>query len=504
MGNSLSVWRRVLRPWPVAVASSVLLFGLLASLAWHWAEQQAYRQETQRLQVLQGELVRRNTLFFEQLHGHLQELASLQLSRCDAPARQQLRLLRRSLLYAKAVAVRLADDRWCESLPLPVQTTDYQHWRFGEVELLWQPDWLNDPLQPSLLLQSPRHRVASSLYFVQEKIDLAPGYQALLADRDTRRVLDFAAQRNTLDAAEWAVLHHPQQLQALDGRLYLASAGDAQGIQLLLIADATALQASLAGLRLGYVLLAGVLAVLGGALAGLLMRRELSLEKALQQALRRGELEVDYQPLVDLATRRCVGAEALVRWRRADGQRVRPDLFIPQAEASGQICAITQRVIELVMQQMAELLRAHPTLYISVNLAAADIAQGRFVEVARQQLASQGVAARQLVWEVTERGLVDVEQACQLLGQLRQAGHRIAIDDFGTGYSSLSYLQRLPVDVLKIDKSFVDSLGMQAASSSVAPHIIDMARDLGLKVIAEGIESATQADTLQQLGAQVG
>jgi len=88
--------------------------------------------------------------------------------------------------------------------------------------------------------------------------------------------------------------------------------------------------------------------------------------------------------------------------------------------------------------------------------------------------------------------------------QLRQAGHRIAIDDFGTGYSSLSYLQRLPVDVLKIDKSFVDSLGMQAASSSVAPHIIDMARDLGLKVIAEGIESATQADTLQQLGAQVG
>lgn len=244
--------------------------------------------------------------------------------------------------------------------------------------------------------------------------------------------------------------------------------------------------------------------MLGGALAGLLMRRELSLEKALQQALRRGELEVDYQPLVDLATRRCVGAEALVRWRRADGQRVRPDLFIPQAEASGQICAITQRVIELVMQQMAELLRAHPTLYISVNLAAADIAQGRFVEVARQQLASQGVAARQLVWEVTERGLVDVEQACQLLGQLRQAGHRIAIDDFGTGYSSLSYLQRLPVDVLKIDKSFVDSLGMQAASSSVAPHIIDMARDLGLKVIAEGIESATQADTLQQLGAQVG
>ena len=326
--------------------------------------------------------MRRNTLFFEQLHGHLQELASLQLSRCDAPARQQL--------------------------------------------------------------------------------------------------------------------------QALDGRLYLASAGDAQGIQLLLIADATALQASLTGLRLGIVLLAGVLAVLGGALAGLLMRRELSLEKALQQALRRGELEVDYQPLVDLATRRCVGAEALVRWRRADGQRVRPDLFIPQAEASGQICAITQRVIELVMQQMAELLRAHPTLYISVNLAAADIAQGRFVEVARQQLASQGVAARQLVWEVTERGLVDVEQACQLLEQLRQAGHRIAIDDFGTGYSSLSYLQRLPVDVLKIDKSFVDSLGMQAASSSVAPHIIDMARDLGLKVIAEGIESATQADTLQQLGAQVG
>ncbi len=199
-----------------------------------------------------------------------------------------------------------------------------------------------------------------------------------------------------------------------------------------------------------------------------------------------------------------MGAEALVRWRRADGQRVRPDLFIPQAEDSGQICAITQRVSELVLAEVGELLRSNPQLYVLVNLAAADIAGAAFAEPARRLLREAGVAPGQLVWEVTERGLVDVELATRLLGQLRADGHRIAIDDFGTGYSSLSYLQQLPVDVLKIDKSFVDALGTEAASSPVAPHVIEMARDLGLKVIAEGVEHERQAILLAELGAQIG
>jgi sensor c-di-GMP phosphodiesterase-like protein len=275
-------------------------------------------------------------------------------------------------------------------------------------------------------------------------------------------------------------------------------------MRLLISADPQRLQQLTWQYRALWAVMALLLAALIGWLAALQLRRDQSLERALQMALRRGELEVDYQPLVDLETRRCLGAEALVRWRRADGQRVRPDLFIPQAEDSGQICAITQRVIELVLNEQGEFLKQHPDLYISVNLAAADILDARFVKHAEALLIKYQVAPAQLLYEVTERGLVDVALASSLLQTLRDSGHRIAIDDFGTGYSSLSYLQQLPVDVLKIDKSFVDTLGSEAASSPVAPHIIQMARSLGLKVIAEGIEHEAQASLLLELGAHVG
>ena len=183
---------------------------------------------------------------------------------------------------------------------------------------------------------------------------------------------------------------------------------------------------------------------------------------------------------------------------------MRPDLFIPQAEGSGQITAITRWVIRQVLQEQGELLRQHAQLYISINLAAADLVEARFPAEAQAALQAAGVPPAQLVYEVTERGLVDPQRAVAVLEPLRQAGHRIAIDDFGTGYSSLSYLQQLPVDVLKIDKSFVDALGTEAASSPVAPHIIAMARALGLKVIAEGVEQAEQARLLAELGAQIG
>jgi sensor c-di-GMP phosphodiesterase-like protein len=157
-----------------------------------------------------------------------------------------------------------------------------------------------------------------------------------------------------------------------------------------------------------------------------------------------------------------------------------------------------------VCQEQEQLLRQQPHLYISVNLAAADIRDGSFAAHAEQCMQLHGITPAQLLYEVTERGLVDVELAVSQLQVLRDQGHRIAIDDFGTGYSSLSYLHKLPVDVLKIDKSFVDTLGTDAASNSVAPHIIDMAHELGLKVIAEGIEQETQEAVLRALGAQMG
>ena len=499
-------WRWCYRPWPLGLLVAVLSGLLLLNGAWHLGSWQARQAEQQRLGVLHEDVVRRTSGLFSELAGHLQTLGQQRIERCDENARQQLRTLRRGMLYVQAVAVRMADGQWCQSLPLPDEQSlqAYQAWQFDSVRLWWSPQQLNASSEPSLMLQSERVQLASSLRYFQDVIALPEGYQALLTDAQGQRMLDYSGLRSATTAAEQAAAHSPQLLSVAGQHVYLRGPGDKNGIRLLLVADDSRLQEATRYYQRLFSVVALLFSVLTGWLAALLIRHEQSLEKALSLALRRGELEVDYQPLVDLQTRRCVGAEALVRWRRADGQRVRPDLFIPQAEDSGQICAITQRVIELVLAEVGELLRSNPQLYVSVNLAAADIAGAAFVEPARRLLREAGVAPAQLVWEVTERGLVDVELATRLLGQLRADGHRIAIDDFGTGYSSLSYLQQLPVDVLKIDKSFVDALGTEAASSPVAPHVIEMAHDLGLKVIAEGVEHDRQAGLLAELGAQIG
>lgn len=500
------LWRWCYRPWSLGLLVAVLSALLLVNGAWRLGSWQAQQSEQQRLGVLHAEVVRRTSGLFNELADHLHALGQQRIERCDENARHQLRLLRRSMLYVQAVAVRAADGQWCQSQSLPDEQglQAYHDWQFDSVRLWWSPQQLDSRTQPSLLLQSDQVQVASSLRYFRDVIALPDGYQALLTDAQGARVLDYSGLRTTTTVAELAAVNSPQPLSVAGQHVYLRGPGSNGGMRLLLVADdSLLLQATRYYQRL-FGVVALLFCALLGWLAALLIRHEQSLHKALHLALRRGELEVDYQPLVDLQTRRCVGAEALVRWRRADGQRVRPDLFIPQAEDSGQICAITQRVIELVVAEVGEVLRAHPQLYVSVNLAAADIAAAAFVEPARRLLREAGVAPAQLVWEVTERGLVDVELATRLLGQLRADGHRIAIDDFGTGYSSLSYLQQLPVDVLKIDKSFVDALGTEAASSPVAPHVIEMARDLGLKVIAEGVEHERQATLLTELGAQIG
>lgn len=247
-----------------------------------------------------------------------------------------------------------------------------------------------------------------------------------------------------------------------------------------------------------------MLATFIGGLVFQLSRQRQTLGAELQGALRRGELQVLYQPIFDLQTRQCVGAEALLRWRRPDGSLTSPELFIPMAENTGQIRPITDFVLQRLLEQLGHLLRANPNLYISVNLAACDVMVPRIGKVMARLLALHRVAARQIAFEVTERGLIDVVVARHNLQALRDVGHQVLIDDFGTGYCSLAYLQTLPVDYLKIDKAFIDALGHDAASSGVAPHIIRMAHALQLKVIAEGIEFEDQALLLSSEGVRYG
>ena len=228
------------------------------------------------------------------------------------------------------------------------------------------------------------------------------------------------------------------------------------------------------------------------------LRRRLSPLGELKMAVARREFVVHYQPLIELATGRCIGAEALVRWRRPDGSLVRPDLFIPLAEDSGLVLPITDQVIAEVVREMRAALTSDRELHIAINLSAQDIRSGRVLAVLAQALQGSGIAPQQIWLEATERGFMDADAARATINRARAAGHAVAIDDFGTGYSSLAYLQGFALDALKIDKSFIDTIGAETVTSSVTPHIIDMAQALGLQVVAEGVETQAQADYLRE------
>ncbi len=235
-----------------------------------------------------------------------------------------------------------------------------------------------------------------------------------------------------------------------------------------------------------------------------LLRQRLSTRNQLLEALLLQQFQVHYQPIIELASGRCVGAEALLRWRLPDGSYVRPDIFIPQAQSDGLIQQITDRLITLIFSDVGNFLASRPDLHVSINVAPEDLQTRRVLDTLPVLLKKHGVAASQICIEATERGFIDADSARLIIDGFREAGHPVYIDDFGTGYSSLAYLQKLNVDVLKIDKLFVDTLVTEGVTNKVALHIIKMAHSLNLMMIAEGIEHAAQVDYLHKNGVQYG
>lgn len=233
-----------------------------------------------------------------------------------------------------------------------------------------------------------------------------------------------------------------------------------------------------------------------------LVRLQRTLSTALRDALKNDELFLAYQPVVDLASGRWIGAEALLRWRNANGVMVSPDVFIPEAERSHLIERITERVVQLLVRDAAELLRERPDFYIAINLSAQDFSNAALADRLRGACAQMRVHPRSLHIEATERVFLDVGQARKTVAALRAQGHVVSIDDFGTGYSSLSYLTEFELDCLKIDKCFVSTIGTQAVTRNVIGHIIEMAKSLQLRMIAEGVETQEQATYLREHGVE--
>jgi diguanylate cyclase (GGDEF)-like protein/PAS domain S-box-containing protein len=228
---------------------------------------------------------------------------------------------------------------------------------------------------------------------------------------------------------------------------------------------------------------------------------QLRIETDLRRALERQEFIVHYQPIVDLTTRRLTGFEALVRWKHPQRGLIPPGEFIPVAEETGLIKPMGLWVLQESCRQIrAWQERGGTPMRISVNLSGHQLAQPDLVEQIRKTLETTGIAPELLAVEVTESALVrDMSAAAAVLAELRKLKVHVNVDDFGTGYSSLSYLQHLPVDTLKIDRSFVKTLDQDGGRQEIVIAIITLAHTLGMTVIAEGVETRGQLDALTAL-----
>jgi sensor c-di-GMP phosphodiesterase-like protein len=224
----------------------------------------------------------------------------------------------------------------------------------------------------------------------------------------------------------------------------------------------------------------------------------------LRHALAAQQISVHYQPVIDLRTTRCVGAEALARWQKEKGQWVSPNVFIPVAEEAGLVQDITLAVSHTVIRDLKRIAAAAPSISINLNLSHDDLKDDRIGGELNASLKSAGLPPQAIKLEITERALVNSDTARALIRGFRERGHKVAVDDFGTGYSSLSYLQSFELDVLKIDKSFVDAIGTGAATGEVIVHVIEMAKSLGLEVVAEGVETLEQVRWLVEHGVFLG
>ena len=229
---------------------------------------------------------------------------------------------------------------------------------------------------------------------------------------------------------------------------------------------------------------------------------ELQLETWLRYALEREEFEVWYQPKYSLSQERIVGAEALIRWQHPETGYISPARFVPLAEATGLIVPIGEWVLKTVCDQTASWLRhGQPVVAIAVNLSSVQLNQSRLAQTLQDILTLTQLPPHHLELEVTETALMqDIESAIALLEQLKALNVKIAIDDFGTGYASLGYLRQLPIDILKIDTSFVRNIHQDVKNQSIVKNIIALAHDLGLKIIAEGIETQAEMEVLKAYG----
>ena len=268
------------------------------------------------------------------------------------------------------------------------------------------------------------------------------------------------------------------------------------------LASASVLEAQ-GWLRTVGAVVSGIFALLIFAIAFLIPKRGVvdNPVAELERALKDGEFVPYYQPIVDIRSGKLNGAEVLVRWKKADGTIVPPVSFIPLAESSGLIIELTRSLMKRVRDETSAVIGLRPHLKISFNLTARHFTNEEIVDDVRRIFTKSSLKLSQIVFEVTERQpLENLTETRRVIAALQGLGVRIAIDDVGTGHSGLSYMLKLGVDIIKIDKVFIDSIGTDRNSNTIIETLIDLAQNMRMDIVAEGVESFEQVVALRELG----
>jgi sensor c-di-GMP phosphodiesterase-like protein len=253
------------------------------------------------------------------------------------------------------------------------------------------------------------------------------------------------------------------------------------------------------GLFVGF-LIGGVLLGTSLALIVILFQHgQLSVERQLLRAIRRGELTVAYESIVNLETRAIVGAEVLARWTNESGEEVKPEIFVAIAEEKGFVTELTRTVMKRTLGELGDLLKSG-NFRVTLNITTQDLVNPPFLWELEQSTAYAGISPSAIGLELTERSTADHELAVKAIAQLSEAGYTTYIDDFGTGFSSLAYLHQLAIGAIKIDRVFTQTVGTESVTASVVPQILEMAAQLNLLVVAEGIETEEQAEYFRKAG----
>jgi sensor c-di-GMP phosphodiesterase-like protein len=463
------------------------------------AQRQAFDAEAAQTLGYAQDVLHRSDETGRQAQAGIKALIAYGLPPCSAGARELMRKIDLTSTYLQAIGYVSNGALDCSSMagaPVPLGPRSF---RSGNgVDFYLDVPVLGAGDHPLLALELDHYAVLIHRMLPVDIWTSSPGASLAVMHLDNHRV---SIHRGYIDQAWLGRLGDLTRVTFTDQR-YLVTILRSQRFLTAAIAASP-----LANMELRYreiatrLVPAGVLTGLAVAAAILLLaRQQLSLVTALRTGLRRHQFYLAYQPLIDLRSGACVGVEALLRWRDGAGELVPPDVFIPVAESSAVIGRLTERVLDLVAADVGDFLRGHPDFHVAINLAPSDLQSTAIVGLLDRLMERTGARPSNLIVEITERGFLDLASARETIAALHARGIEVAIDDFGTGYSSLSYLESLELDFLKIDRSFIESIGTGAPTSQVVSHIIGMAHNLDLRMIAEGVENLEQALFLHERG----